>query len=83
MMTYLLFLLKTQMLKITTALKSQFSDGETPYKTACFLLVSPEWDVMFWMTIGLSNQHNGACGSAPFDLASSVGCESGGIRSSV
>lgn len=33
---------------------------------------------MFWMTIGLINQHNGARGSASFDLVSSVGCESGG-----
>lgn len=83
MLTYLLFLLKMQMLEITIALKSQFSHGETPYKTACFLLVPLEWEVMFWMTIGLINQHNGARGSASFDLMSSVGCESGGIRSSV
>ncbi len=77
MPTYLLFLLKTQMLEITIALKSQFSCGETSYKTACFLLVPLEWDVKFWMTIGLINQHNGARGSASFDLASSGVCESG------
>lgn len=33
---------------------------------------------MFWMTIRLINQHNGACVSASFDLLSPVGCENGG-----